>query len=225
MAVDDQEHDETTPLIRTETNKSKIWGNSVLLRGLMAGFLVSLSFGVTQVPLIYVFRVMVCDEYYNNHPLPPPDFIGDKCNVRYIESQTAYQVAILSGLTTGLGLINLFGTGWSIRKIGIKSSLVIQVFWPAMRLLVQNIGVEVGAGKGILITQLSQVITIVGGPVGYLLSLNNYITEVVDNEERTGALGKLQGFTMVGRPATRNVGLEEANFYSLALPSDTLQED
>ncbi len=51
---------------------------------------------------------------------------------------------------------------------------------------------------GILIIQCSQIMTIIGGPAGYILTLNSYITEVVEHEARTGVLGQLSGCTMFG---------------------------
>jgi MFS family permease len=146
--------------------------------------------------LIYVFRLMTCEAYYTNHPLPPPG--GDRCNNHQIEASTATAVSLLGASTTFFGVINLFITGWTIKKLGVKSALIIQVFWPAVRLAVQNVGVQTGGGMGILIIQCSQIITIIGGPAGYLLTLNSYITEVVEHEARTGVLGQLTGCTMFG---------------------------
>jgi hypothetical protein len=80
----------------------------------------------------------------------------------------------------------------------VKPALLIQVFWPAIRLLVQNIGVAAGGKNGIIIMQCSQIITIIGGPNGYVLALNSFVTEVSTHEQRTGALGRLQGCMMVG---------------------------
>lgn len=42
--------DETTPLIPQEQPEARRYGKSVLYRTLLCGFMVSLSFGVTQVP-------------------------------------------------------------------------------------------------------------------------------------------------------------------------------
>jgi MFS family permease len=140
---------------------------------------------------------MTCEAYYTTHPLPPPGG-GDRCNNHQIEASTAKSIALLGGSTTFFGIINLFITGWSIKKIGIKSALLIQVFFPAVRLSIQNIGVMTGGELGILIVQCSQIITIIGGPSGYLLTLNSYITEVVEHEGRTGVLGQLTGCTMFG---------------------------
>jgi hypothetical protein len=33
---------------------------------MLCAFLVSLSFGITQVPMLYVFRIMACDAYYED---------------------------------------------------------------------------------------------------------------------------------------------------------------
>lgn len=135
---------------------------------------------------------MTCEAYYQTHPdESTPGF--DRCNNRDIEAGTSRAVALLGASTTLFGVLNLFVTGWAIKKFGIKIALLISVFWPAVRLAVQNIGVETGGAKGILIVQCSQIITIIGGPAGYLLALNSFVTEVVEHKERTGALGKLQG--------------------------------
>jgi hypothetical protein len=140
---------------------------------------------------------MTCDAYYSRHPKPSPGLL-DRCSVHEIEANTSYAVALLSASTTAFGVINLFVAGWSIKQYGVKTALLIQAFWPAVRLAVQNIGVMTGGEKGILIIQCSQIITIIGGPVGYILTLNTYITEITAHEERTGALGRLQGTTMFG---------------------------
>lgn len=162
--------------------------------------MVSLSFGVTQVPLIYVFGVMECEEYYRHHKVPPqgtPAF-DDRCRVHSIEANTARSVALLGTLTTFFGVANLFITGWMIKAWGVKKALLITIFWPAVRNLIQTVGVGTGAGIGIIITQASQITTIVGGPAGYLLALNSFATEVVLPSERTATLGRLQGFAMFG---------------------------
>ena len=194
---------ETSPLLPKDTSPKKRatqWSKSVVYRVLVTAFLVSLSFGVTQVPLIYVFGVMTCDEYYQHHDLPPPGTpaYADRCRVRAIEGSTARAVALLGAGTTFFGVMNLFVTGWMIKAWGIKRALMISVIWPAIRLLVQNTGVMTGAGVGIIIVQCSQIITIFGGPAGYLLALNSYATEIVRPAERTPTLGRLQGVAMFG---------------------------
>ncbi|KAI7280393.1 hypothetical protein KC345_g4787 [Hortaea werneckii] len=196
---------EDTPLLeRKESHISVLWSKSVVYRVLLTGFLVSLSFGVTQVPLIYVFGVMTCDEYYKSHPdaglslLQEPGLGHNRCQIHAIEASTARSVALLGTSTTLFGVINLFFTGWTMKAFGVKKALMLTVFFPAVRLAVQNIGVEAGANLGILIVQCSQMITVVGGPVGYLLALNSLATEVVEPAERTGTLGRLSGCAMFG---------------------------
>ena len=139
---------------------------------------------------------MTCDAYYNSHPEPPQGI--NRCDNRQIEAGTAQAVALLGASTTLFGIVNLFVTGWTIKKLGIKSALLIQVFWPAVRLAIQNVGVTTGGANGIIIVQCSQIITIVGGPSGYLLSLTSYVTEICEHKERTGSLGRLQGCAMFG---------------------------
>ncbi|OCL13548.1 MFS general substrate transporter [Glonium stellatum] len=203
-----------------------IWPRSARYLVFLCGFLTSLSFGVTQVPLLYVFRLMTCDAYYESHPSQVPDPIAqsllggttrsilsyalapvaytktesnsDRCSIHAIESSTALSVSLLGASTTVFGLLNLFLTTDLIKRIGVKPSLLIQVFFPAVRLLVQNVGVEVWGNAGIIIIQCSQIVSIIGGPSGYLLVLNTYITEVVEYEGRTVALGRLAGSMMFG---------------------------
>ncbi|KAK5135860.1 hypothetical protein LTR08_004509 [Meristemomyces frigidus] len=188
---------ETSPLLERNRSRAEVlWHSSTVYRVLFTSFLVSLSFGVTQVPLIYVIGVMTCDEHYKTHALPP---LGvDRCRVNSIEAGTARAVALLGASTTFFGVFNLFFTGWTMKAIGVKKALLISVFFPAVRLVVQNLGVETGAGWGITIIQLSQIITVVGGPVGYLLALNSFATEVVEPAERTATLGRLTGCSMFG---------------------------
>ncbi|KAF2113914.1 major facilitator superfamily domain-containing protein [Lophiotrema nucula] len=210
--------EETTPLLpREEAKPSKPKrGNSVLNRALLIAFLVSLSFGVTQVPILYVFRIMTCESYYEKHATP--DLPGDRCSKREIEASTARAVSLLGASTTIFGLMNLLVTGWSIKRFGVKLALIIQVFWPAVRLAVQNVGVMTGSDAGIIIIQASQIITIVGGPSGYILALNAFVTDVVTHDERTGALGKLTGCMMVGAATGFLVGGLLGDYINILAP-------
>ncbi|KAF2017825.1 hypothetical protein BU24DRAFT_345018 [Aaosphaeria arxii CBS 175.79] len=189
---------ETTPLLpqNGEVKKKPAQRKGVVYLALLTGFLVSLSFGVTQVPMLYVFRVMTCDEYYKHNPIPDPDI--DRCSKRPILASTARAVSLLGASTTVFGIANLIITGWSIKRFGVKLALLIQIFWPAVRLAVQNIGVAAGGQAGIIIIQASQVLTVIGGPNGYVLTLNSFITDVSTHEQRTGALGRLQGVMLYG---------------------------
>ncbi|EKD15409.1 major facilitator superfamily transporter [Drepanopeziza brunnea f. sp. 'multigermtubi' MB_m1] len=206
---------ENTPLIQCHSSKAVKYGKSVLYRALLCGFVVSLSFGVTQVPLLYVFRLMTCDAYYTTHPEPAH---GDRCENRMIEAGTARAYSILGASTTFFGMANLFITGWAIKKLGAKSALLNSVFWPAVRLLIQNIGVMHGGATGMLIIQCSQIICIVGGPAGYLLALNSYVAEILEPSERTGALGKLQGCAFLGMSLAYFLGGLITDVFGLIAP-------
>ncbi|PSN62350.1 MFS general substrate transporter [Corynespora cassiicola Philippines] len=188
---------ETTPLLPRESTHPKDGkrGKSVLYRALICGFLVSLSFGVTSVPMIYVFRLMTCEAYYEKHPSNSGTL---DCAKREIQASTARSISLLGATTTIFGLMNLLVTRWTINRFGVKRALLIQVFWPAARLAVQNVGVMTGSDAGILIVQASQIITVIGGPNGYILTLNAFVADIVGHEARTGALGRLQGCMMVG---------------------------
>lgn len=160
---------------------------------------------------------MTCEAYYQTHPDDSaPGF--DRCNNRDIEAGTSRAVALLGASTTLFGVLNLFVTGWAIKIFGIKSALLISVFWPAVRLTVQNVGVMTGGGTGILIVQCSQIITIIGGPAGYILALNSFVTEVIDHEERTSALGKLQGCTFFGTASAYLAGGLISDYFGIIAP-------
>jgi hypothetical protein len=167
--------------------------------------------------LVYVFRVMTCDEYYETHP-EPFSRSRDRCDLPEIGSSTSKAVALLGFSTTLFGVPNLFLTGYTIKKFGIKTALLIQVSWVAVRLLIQNAGVEVGKGAGIIIIQCSQIITIIGGPVGYLLALNSFITEVVTSSERTPSLGRLQGYALCGSATGYLFGGLLSDWFSIKAP-------
>jgi MFS family permease len=195
--VSDVVAEESTPLLpRNEPKGDGPYGRSILFLLLLSAFLISLTFGITQVPILYVFRVMTCDAYYEKHDHDPAD--RDPCAKREIEARAARAFALLAASTTLFGLMNLLVAGWTIKRLGVKRALIIQVFWPAVRLLIQNIGIMKGSNMGIAIVQASQMITIVGGPNGYVLCLNTFVADVVGHEARTGALGRLQGCMYIG---------------------------
>lgn len=53
MAVSDADAHESTPLLKSqESNVTRKWPKSVVYLVLLTAFFVSLSFGVTQVPLV-----------------------------------------------------------------------------------------------------------------------------------------------------------------------------
>lgn len=192
------EAEETTPLLGREESKTKTQkpGKPIIFLLLLSAFLISLTFGITQVPILYVFRVMTCEAYYETHK-PDPNAI-DICAKREIEAGAARAFALLAASTTIFGLVNLLVAAWTIKRLGVKRALIIQVFWPAVRLLVQNIGVMKGSSIGIAIVQASQIITIIGGPNGYVLCLNSFVADIVGHEARTASLGRLQGCMYIG---------------------------
>ena len=161
---------------------------------------------------------MTCEAYYENHPGTSRVIEGDRCSIPEIEAGTARAVVLLGCSTGFFGVVNLFITGRAIKRFGVKSALAFQVLWPAARLAVQNVGVRVGGSNGIIIVQCSQLITIVGGPVGYLLALNTYVAEVAANRERTGYLGMLQGCNMFGSAAGFLLGGVLADAFSIITP-------
>jgi len=75
--------------------------------------------------LLYVFRLMTCEAYYETHPEPVSSH--DRCSNREIEAGTARAVSLLGTSTTFFGVINLFITGWNIKRFGVKTALAIQV--------------------------------------------------------------------------------------------------
>lgn len=161
---------------------------------------------------------MTCDAYYEDPRHVRDPTAKDVCAKHKIEASTARSVALLGGSTTLFGLMNLLVTGWTIKRLGVKRALIIQIFWPAVRLLVQNVGVSKGSSAGVLILQASQIITIVGGPNGYVLALNSFVADVVEHEGRTGALGRLQGCMLFGAAVGFLIGGLIGEAFGIAAP-------
>jgi len=69
-----------------------------------------------------------------------------------------------------------------------------------------------------MIIQCSQIITILGGPAGYLLCLNSFVAEVVEPKERTGSLGRLQGCAMLGTSVGFLVGGLVSDAFDILAP-------
>ncbi|KAJ1328233.1 MFS transporter PCFT/HCP family solute carrier family 46 (folate transporter) member 1 [Microdochium nivale] len=162
----------------------------------LAGFLISASFGLTQTPIQYAFQQMVCEDYYAHHP--PFAGPGDRCDLPAISSGSSAQYAILCMCTVFFSIANLFFTGWQMRTLGAKKALLVQNFFPILRVTAQSIAITVGGAAGITLMQLGQGISIVGGPAGYILVLNTIIAEIVDQSQRTNMFGMLQGYCMLG---------------------------
>ncbi|RFN48028.1 major facilitator superfamily transporter [Fusarium flagelliforme] len=193
--------DETTPLLPNKgEGKKNSWLRRVFHvehRILLAGFLITLAFSFTQVPLFYVFHLMTCDTFYDSHP--PYDGPGDRCSRDEIAAGTATQFSILGMSTTFCGTMNLFLAGWTAKKFGPRAALLVQIFIPAIRVVTQILGVLTGKREGMLIIQATQLITILGGPAGYILVINIIAGEVVEPIRRTAVFGRLQGAIMLGQ--------------------------
>ncbi|KFA77500.1 hypothetical protein S40288_04264 [Stachybotrys chartarum IBT 40288] len=198
--------DEQTPLIRPDEcprNGTKRWPRwtrsmfGVENRILLAGFIITLSFSYTQVPLFYIFHLLECDAFYDTHP--PYRGIGDRCSRGEIAAGTAQQWSLLGVTTTLCGTMNLFVAGWMVRKFGPRLALIVQTLIPAVRVAIQLLGVMVGKRPGMHIVHCSQLITVLGGPTGYILVINIIAGEVVEPLKRTATFGKLQGCIMLGQ--------------------------
>ncbi|KAI1265461.1 major facilitator superfamily domain-containing protein [Xylariaceae sp. FL1019] len=211
--------EETTPLLSEgqhgdAADKEKAPYFSPIVRTLFASFIICISFSYTQVPLIYTFRLMVCEDYYNHHP--PYEGEGDRCARNEIDAGAAVQIAIMGCATVIVGITNLFFAGWEMRKYGPKLALAVQVFFPAIRVCIQTTALVVGARGGVIIMQLSQLTGVWGGPAGYILILNTIVAEITEPEERTAMFGRLQGILMLGSAlgffvgglAAENIGIK-----------------
>jgi MFS family permease len=159
---------------------------------------------------------MTCDDYYLSHPDPEPGF--PRCQKHEIEAGTARAVALLGASTTLFGVLNLFFTGWTIKVLGIKRALLITISMPALRLMVQTVGVQTGYGLGIIIIQCSQMITVLGGPAGYLLACNSFAAEVVEPSERTATLGRLTGCSLFGTSVGFLLGGQISDHFGIVAP-------
>jgi len=106
---------------------------------------------------------------------------------------------ILGMTTTLCGTINLFVAGWLAKRRGPRMALMMQTFAPAIRVATQILGVLAGGKAGIIIFQCIQLITVIGGPVGYILVANIIAGELVAPVRRTAVFGMLQGCIMPGQ--------------------------
>ncbi|KAF5000491.1 hypothetical protein FDECE_11201 [Fusarium decemcellulare] len=189
--------DERAPLLPKAGTKRPWHACSAEIPILVAGFIVTLSFSVTQVPIFYVFHLMECETFYQTHP--PFTGVGDRCSPNEVAAATAAQFSILGMTTTLCGTLNLFFAGWVAKRFGPKLSLLIQTFVPAIRAGTQILGVIAGGQAGIVIFQCTQLIAIIGGPAGYVLIVNIMASDVVEPSRRTSVFGKLQGCIMLGQ--------------------------
>ncbi|KAF3062069.1 hypothetical protein GL218_03974 [Daldinia childiae] len=190
-------------------------------RLLIAGVLISLSFTFTQVPILYAFRLMVCQNYYAHNKNSPAPVGDDQCQLDEVNAGTAKQISLLGITTTISGIFNLFVARWQMRKSGPRVALALQTAFPALRVAIQAVAIFLGGQAGIILIQSTQCIGILGGPAGYLFVLNTAIGEVVEPWERTGFFGKLQGAVMLGTAAGFLFGGIVGDTYGIITPFET----
>ncbi|KAH8203715.1 hypothetical protein TruAng_002128 [Truncatella angustata] len=209
MASEESTPHETTPLLgngtaehdgaSTSDNKPISGWQRIAtaeVRLLLAGFLITTGLCFTQVPIIFAFKKMACETFYGRGE----PFIGDgdRCSRQEVDASTARQMMILGLSTIFCGILNLTVTGTVIRKRGPYFALAINTFFPILRVSLQATAIGIGGETGIILMQCSQVFGIIGGPAGYLLTLNTALAELVEPAKRTAAFGKLQGASMFG---------------------------
>ncbi|KAK7733687.1 hypothetical protein SLS53_008154 [Cytospora paraplurivora] len=195
---------------------TRIFGPPNTIKVLMAGFIITFSFSFTQVPIFYVFHLMECDVYYETHP--PFTGPGDRCANNDIAAGTALQYSILGMSTTFCGTLNLFVTGWTVKKWGPRAALIVQTFVPGIRVVAQIAGVLAGGNAGITIIQATQLITIIGGPAGYILVVNTIAGELVEPMQRTAVFGQLQGCIMLGQAISFLLGGKVGDYFGIRMP-------
>ncbi|KAI7774809.1 hypothetical protein LA080_007779 [Diaporthe eres] len=195
---------------------TRVFGPPNTIKVLLAGFIITFAFSFTQVPIFYVFHLMECDVYYETHP--PHTGPGDRCSIDEIAAGTATQFSILGMSTTFCGTVNLFVTGWLIKKWGPRFALILQTFIPAIRVATQVIGVLAGGNAGITIIQTTQLITIFGGPAGYILVVNTIAGELVEPMQRTAVFGQLQACIMLGQAISYLLGGMVGDAFGIRMP-------
>ncbi|WWC87011.1 uncharacterized protein L201_001894 [Kwoniella dendrophila CBS 6074] len=179
--------------------------------------LLAMTFAFTQTSLIYSFRVMTCDEYYKTHKWDGGNE-DKKCNIPYIESKTAKEIALMSTTTTMSMVVNIFISGWFIKRFGVKAAMFQQSFWATLRNLTQIYSLNQGGKLGITIIQSSQAFNILGSAGGYQIASNVYISMLVKPEERTKQFGVLAGIIMLGNSLGYSFGGIAYNLYGLLAP-------
>ncbi|GMK57959.1 hypothetical protein CspeluHIS016_0407930 [Cutaneotrichosporon spelunceum] len=166
-----------------------------LYRVYFTSFIVGITFSFTQTALIYSFRTMTCDEYYATRKFTG---VGDRCAIHAIESSTARSVALMSAITTGCTLVNLFTSAWFISRWGVKAAMFQQTFWAALRNLTQIYAQTVGGSRGMTIITTTQVFNVMGSAGGFQLCANAFVAMLSDDEARTANFGVLGGVFMFG---------------------------
>ncbi|KAI2464208.1 major facilitator superfamily domain-containing protein [Annulohypoxylon bovei var. microspora] len=221
--------DETSPLLENGANNTPKTAKVTKTDGatyfgpanriLLAGFMMAFTLGITQVPIIYVFRLMECDIFYSHNPAFEGP--GDRCQRREINAGTAIQVSILGMSTSFSGIFNLFICGYFIKIWGPSMGFVSQTALLGLRVSTQVLGVTIGGRTGEIIFQACQAIGIIGGPRGYQLVLNTAVSELVAPKDRTAVFGRLQGSIMLGTAFGFLLGGVLGDVYNIRRPFET----
>lgn len=211
-------HDDDTEIKKGSSPSwlTRVVGPVNTIKVLFAGFLISTAFSFTQVSIFYVFHLMECEIYYDTHPVYAGR--GDRCAVNDIAARTATQFSLLGMSTTFCGTLNLFITGWTIKRWGPCFALVLQTLIPALRTCCQIVGILAGGAACITIIQATQLVTILGGPAGYILVVNTIAGELVAPAQRTAVFGQLQGCIMLGQAIGLFLGGYVGDTYGVRMP-------
>ena len=94
MPPQDGNNGEQQPLLLRQDTQTKVMQKSFftpLRRMLLIVFCLSFTFGLTNTPMLYAYRVLTCQEYYQHHK--PYQGNGDQCAIPAIDVQTAKAVS------------------------------------------------------------------------------------------------------------------------------------
>ena len=94
MSSQDGNNREQQPLLLRQDTQTKVMQKTAftpLRRMLLVVFSLSFTFGLTNTPMLYAYRVLTCQEYYRHHK--PYEGTGDQCAIPPIDVQTAKAVS------------------------------------------------------------------------------------------------------------------------------------
>lgn len=94
MSSRDDNRGEQQPLLLRQDTQTKVLQKTwftPLRRILLVVFSLSFTFGLTNTPMLYAYRVLTCQEYYLHHE--PYQGDGDQCAIPPIDVQTAKAVS------------------------------------------------------------------------------------------------------------------------------------
>ncbi|EUC40520.1 hypothetical protein COCMIDRAFT_108598 [Bipolaris oryzae ATCC 44560] len=202
---------EETALLSHKLSNSSVKTRWNVFKLLSCVFLISLSFILTQVPMLMAFRLMVCEEY--------DESVRVGCNAQVIQAETAKQVMIAGVFTVMFSTINLLNISkWGINNMCIRNLFCLQTFVSSIRFVLQIYALNIGAETGVMLYQATQILTVFGGPAGYQLVMNMYASHLVEPEEYTAIFGKLQGCIQFGTACGYLMGGVIGNTFTTKTP-------